>query len=133
MAGCSDAAPSSDEDGDGAAPPGTMPLEGVVVDEAIRPLAGVRVELDGAANATTGGDGLFRFDAAPGAHVVRAAKAGYADAVTQVTLAASGEPAPLVKLVLITDAGSLPFAEVQKIQGYVECGTDTFNRYFAAC
>ena len=130
LAGCGDAAPTA-EAGTGA-PPGTMALEGVVVDEAIRPLAGVRVLLDGTQNATTGADGLFRFDAEPGAHVVRATKVGYADAVTQVTVT-TAEGAPVVKLVLLTDSGSVPFAEVQKIDGYVECGTRTGSSRFAAC
>lgn len=133
VAGCADKAGDAGgaPGGDGEAQPGT--LEGVVVDDAIRPVAGVRIDLDNAFNSTTGTDGTFRFDAvAPGAHVVRATKNGYADAVTQVVVAAS-EPTPLVKLVLLVDASDLAYAEVQKIEGYIECGTDTANRYFAAC
>jgi hypothetical protein len=119
---------------DAASPPGTVALRGVVVDDAIRPVAGARIGVDGApANATTGADGLFEVPGLePGAHVVRAAKAGYADAVTQVDLRLGAAP-EAVKLVLVADASSLAYAEVQKIDGYVECGTDTFNSHFAAC
>jgi hypothetical protein len=63
---------------------------------------------------------------------VRASKNGYADAVTQIVVAAEA-PTPLVKLVLLIDVSGLAYAEVQKIEGYVECGTDTFNSHFAAC
>jgi hypothetical protein len=132
VAGCAGAAGEggADEPSGGN---GSGVIDGLVVDDAIRPLAGARIELDGAANQTTGPDGLFRFDGvATGAHVVRASLAGYADAVTQVIVTTAGDQ-PLVKLQLLTDLSDVAFAEVQKIDGYVECGTDTVNRYFAAC
>lgn len=128
LGGCS-AATTDQQAADDAA---MAALEGVVVDDAIRPVPGVRVVLDGQANATTGDDGLFRFDVEPGAHVVRATKAGYADAVTQVDVRLA-EALPLVKLVLLFDASSVAYADLQKIEGYVECGTYTFGSHFAAC
>lgn len=86
LAGCAGAADSSQGSAGEGAAPGI--IAGVVVDDAIRPLAGVCVTLDGgAANTTTEGDGLFQFEGvATGAHVVRATKGGHADAVTQVTV-----------------------------------------------
>lgn len=133
-AGCADdGGAQGGEGGDGGDAATSGVLDGVVVDDAIRPMADVKVILDGARNATTGADGTFSFtDVAPGAHVVRAAKNGYADAVSQV-IVASSEPTPLVKLVLIVDTSGLAYAEVQKIDGFVQCGTDTFNSHFAAC
>jgi hypothetical protein len=133
LAGCAGDASEPLDGGEGG-PAGTVTLEGVVVDDAIRPVGGARIDVDGApANATTGEDGLFAVAGLqPGAHVVRAAKAGYADAVAQVDLRL-GPGNPVVKLVLLADASSLAFAEVQSIDGYVECGTQTLNRYFAAC
>jgi hypothetical protein len=131
LAGCAAAnKPSVDP----AAVPGTAALSGVVVDDAIRPLSGAHVFLDGAGpNATTGADGTFRFPSVePGAHVVRAVKSGFADGVTQVDVRL-GAPGEVVKIVLVADASSIAYADVQKIEGYVECGTDTFNSYFAAC
>lgn len=131
-AGC--AGNDADAAGGDAGPTAGL-LEGVVVDDAIRPVAGARVELDGGlANATTEADGLFRFpEVAPGAHVVRALKPGYADAVTQVIVAAS-EPTPLVKLVLVVDASSLPYATMASIEGFIECGLAFPPSYhFAAC
>jgi hypothetical protein len=135
LAGC--AGDASDAAREAPGEPGTVTLRGVVVDEAIRPVAGARIDVDGAAvNGTgnaTGADGLFAVPGLqPGAHVVRAAKPGYADAVTQVDLRL-GAGNEAVKLVLVADPSGLAFAEVQKIDGYVECGTDTFNSHFAAC
>lgn len=132
LAGC--AGDASGPAGGGSEAPGTVTLEGVVVDDAIRPVEGARIDVDGApVNATTDADGAFAVPGLqPGAHVVRAAKAGFADAVAQADLRLGGDN-PVVKLVLIADASSLAFAEVQAIDGYVECGTQTFNRYFAAC
>lgn len=134
LAGCAD---RGGDDAGGASPDGApgeaADLSGVVVDDAIRPMAGVDLLLDGDRNATSGQDGTFTFTGVPpGVHVVRASKNGYADAVTQVIVSASG-PTPLVKLVLLVDASNLAYAELQKIDGFVQCGTDTANRYFAAC
>jgi len=118
--------------------PGTVLLRGVVVDEAIRPVAGARLELDGVAanatagNATTGADGRFAFPGvAPGAHLVRASKVGFADAVAQADVRLGADEA--VKLVLVADASAVPYAETLKIDGFVQCGTDTFDNHFAAC
>lgn len=132
LAGCAGkSGAGAPEEGLAANSPGV--LEGLVVDDAIRPLAGARVVLDGTQNLTTGPEGLFRFEGvAIGAHVVRAALAGYADAVAQVTVTTAGDQ-PLVKLQLLTDTSGVAFAEVQKIDGYVECGTRTGSSRFAAC
>lgn len=128
-AGCTQGkGPAAD---DAAIPAGA--IEGVVVDGAIRPVAGAAVDLDGAGNATTDALGAFRFEAvAPGAHVVRAAKAGFADTVTQVDVAADGS-SPLLKLVLVADASTSAYAELQAIEGYAECGTYAATYRYAAC
>lgn len=130
LAGCAQDEPAgaavADEPADGM-----VRLAGVVVDEAIRPVAGARVELDGTTNATTDADGGFAFDVAPGAHVVRATKRGYADAVAQVDVRL-GDERGVVKLALLTDVSSIPYAETYSIDGYVECGTYS-GSYFAAC
>ncbi|HUR25813.1 MAG TPA: hypothetical protein VM327_07365, partial [Candidatus Thermoplasmatota archaeon] len=60
LAGCSGGAKTSAAPADDAVNPGVV-LGGVVVDDAIRPLEGVRVELDGGPNATTDAKGEFRF------------------------------------------------------------------------
>jgi hypothetical protein len=132
LAGCSQGAetPSAAVE-DGAAD--GVDLEGVVVDDAIRPLEGVRVELDGAANTTTDAKGEFRFaGVAAGAHVVRATKGGFADTVAQADVR-SGEDPPLLKLVLIPDLSTLTYAETQSIEGYVECGMYGASFRYATC
>lgn len=113
--------------------PGTGILEGVVVDDAIRPMEGVRIELDGAFNTTSDASGEFRFQTvAPGAHVVRATKAGFADTVAQAVVRA-GVDAPLLKLVLIADPSTLVYAETLAIEGYVECGMYGASFRYATC
>lgn len=130
LAGCSEGAKAPDA-GD-LASPSTVLVTGVVVDDAIRPLADARIELDGSANTTTDANGAFTLEAAPGAHVVRATKSGYADAVTQLTLSASEEP-PVLKLVLLVDTSLSAYAELFAIDGFVECSMHTRTHSFAAC
>ncbi|MEA3137006.1 MAG: Carboxypeptidase regulatory-like domain [Thermoplasmata archaeon] len=108
-------------------------LQGIVVDDAIRPLAGVRIELDGDVNGTSDAAGAFQFGGVPpGAHVVRATKAGFSDTVAQADVRA-GEATPLLKLVLITDLSTLAYAETQAIEGYVECGMYGASFRYATC
>lgn len=131
LAGCSGPAGSAD-DGGGPAVDG-LALEGVVVDEALRPIAGANVTTAGGLTNTTGLDGLFRFDGLEaGVYVVVASKAGFADAQAQTVLADT-QDAALVKLILIADASSLAFVEAYAIDGFVECGVYFIVGYFAAC
>jgi hypothetical protein len=131
LAGCASDDPASAEAGGGTLAPGR--LQGIAVDDAIRPLEGVRVELDGAANATTDAQGAFLFEGVtPGAHVVRATKAGFADTVAQAVLGPNEEP-PLLKLVLVPDLSTLAYAETQAIEGYVECGMYGASFRYATC
>jgi hypothetical protein len=105
----------------------------VVVDEAIRPIAGAAV------TATQGSDSAQgRSDAAgfvglkglkPGTYVVSAAKPGYttAQASTQVEAGVSDPRVVKVQLVLIP--GAQPFAFQVKHQGFLECAVP----HAAAC
>ena len=132
LAGCSDPAGAAGQAGDEGDTAG-IDLHGVVVDEALRPVAGANVTAGDGLSNTTAADGTFRFPHLPaGVYVVRAAKAGFAEATTQVVLAQTLE-APLVKLVLIADTSSLAFVEAHSIDGFVECGVHFVIGYFAVC
>lgn len=106
-------------------------LRGLVVDEAVRPLAAVTVLVQtnaGPMNATTGSDGLFRFDGlAPGEYLIRVNKTFYAPAQSSVDVHAGVLDPPLVKLQLTFEARSVPYAAVYKTEGFHECGTNVFR------
>src|SRR5688572_666453 len=106
LAGC-----SGGEEGPAApleATPTTGILRGVVVDAAIRPLAGVRITVpqpDGTErNATTPEDGGFAFDGlAPGAYVVHARRLGYLDASVSTNVTAGVAEPEAVRLQMLDD------------------------------
>lgn len=106
-------------------------LRGVVVDEAIRPVAGawVNVTAPGVAyNATTGDDGLFRFvGLAPGNYIVTAAKRYYAPHQSAAVVLAEVQDPEAVRLQLVFEPRLAPFAQVYKYEGMLECGTNTFH------
>jgi len=110
-----------------------LAFRGVVVDEAIRPLAGVNVTLSTGASNTTNGKGEFAFAGLPeGTLVLKAHKRGFADSTTQVDLS-STRPAPPVKLVMVADASTVAYVDAYAIDGFVECGVYFVVGYFAAC
>lgn len=125
-AGCSDGGPAQAvQDAAGAS------VHGVVVDEAIRPLANATVTLASAAgptmSAVTGDDGLFRFVGLPeGIVALRVEKAFYAP--VQLTAPTSLDPgAPAVKVTLQLEVGILPFANQVKWDGFLECSAGIGN------
>lgn len=123
IAGCSDAAtPDASPD----AGPGTGSLRGLVVDDAVRPLADATVTATAPGaeprEATTGPDGVFRFDGLPaGSYSVEARKATYLSAQTLAqVVAGDGEP-DLVQLVLTVQADEIPFVVAIVWEGYIGC------------
>jgi hypothetical protein len=122
LAGCADPAPPAAE---GAAPAGLGTLRGLVVDEAVRPLAGATVTAtgnSGTLNGTTGADGLFQFDGlAPGVYLVEVTKATYSSHQQAVDVR-EGTEAPLAKFQLSFQADSVPYANLYKYDGFYECG-----------
>lgn len=101
-------------------------IRGVVVDDAIRPLANATVTVrgDGGVNRTsvTGADGFFGFKGlAPGTWFVAATKLAHepAQATTEV-VAGVGEP-PVVRLMLSFVPSEAPYAVSFKVEGFVEC------------
>lgn len=101
-------------------------LRGVVVDEAIRPIAGAVVAIQGDAGSsiTTTDTGVFGFDdLEAGTYFLEVSKIGYFS-VQQSTEVVAGEAEPsAVKILLRKDAASTPFVQVQSYEGYIECTT----------
>lgn len=106
-------------------------LAGVVVDEAVRPLPGaaINVTAEGVRlNATTGDDGLFRFvGLAPGTYVVEAGKRFYSAHQQAVVVLGDVPDPPLVRLQLVFEPASAPFAAVYKHEGFHECGSNVMR------
>ena len=135
VAGCSDGGggkpPAEDEEsfddlGPLTATKNTGVLRGVVIDEAVRPLRGVAVNVTGAdglvSNATTNEDGAFGLDGlAPGEYFLAAFKAGYTKVTTSATVVAGVSEPDAVKILLTTDAASRPYPQQYVMDGYLSC------------
>lgn len=98
-------------------------LRGVVVDAAVRPLAGASVLVQpGGLNATTGADGLFAFDGVrPGDYSVAVAKAGYIEATTTAHVDAGAAAPRALQVQLEVAPGSARYANLYKFDGLYEC------------
>lgn len=135
LAGCSGGAggkaPAADDGAfDGLGPltatKDTGVLRGVVIDEAIRPLRGVAVNVTGAAgmvtNATTNEDGAFGIDGlAPGEYFLAAVKAGYTKVTTSAIVVAGVSDPDAVKILLTADPASRPYPQQFVMDGYLSC------------
>ena len=106
-------------------------LRGLVVDEAIRPVAGAHVNVTSSGatlNATTGDDGLFRFvGLQPGTYVVEATKRFHSGHQQAVVVQAGIDEPELVRFQLVLEQGLVPFAQVYKHDGYHECGSNVMR------
>lgn len=101
-------------------------IRGVVVDEAIRPIADARVVLrtEPAREAVTGGDGLFGFDGLEaGAYFMTVERRGYFPVQQSAEVIAGVEEPPIVKVLLKVDAARTPFWQALVFDGYIECTT----------
>ena len=101
-------------------------LRGLVIDEAIRPMAGANVTLQVGGvqkTAQTTASGLFGFDGlVPGSYVVQAERRGFVAAQATATVLAGEEEPPFVKLFLRHDPlYRTPYVEALRIAGYIEC------------
>lgn len=133
LAGCGEASPDAmpgEPEGAAelelAATAATGILRGLVVDAAIRPLAGVQILVESAGgprtmNTTT--NGLFGFDGlAPGAYTIQAEKEGFKALQTTATVVAGVDDAPYARLLLEADSSYRPpYVEALKISGFIEC------------
>jgi hypothetical protein len=111
-------------------------LRGVVVDQAIRPVAGVAIALSGpaTANGTTDAQGVFGFDGLqPGTYFVHASKAGFVPAQSSADVVAGVAQPAAVKILLNADKSTAPYVATYAFDGYIECSFSLVAVGFAAC
>ncbi len=132
LAGCSSSVSSTSSSEEaafaglqGKADDGKGILRCIVVDSAIRPIAHAFVQLRGAvklsSNTTDTGACLFN-NLEPGTYFLSVSKAGF-HAGQQSAEVKAGEPAPpIVKVVMEPDPTTRPFFQIEKWNGYMECG-----------
>jgi hypothetical protein len=100
-------------------------IRGVVVDDAIRPIAGAKVTLMGDApkEAVSTDQGTFGFDGLPAAtYFVKVHKAGFTDAQQSADVVAGVADPPIVKVQLLADPANQPFTEILQWTAFLECG-----------
>jgi hypothetical protein len=99
---------------------GRAVLAGVVVDEAIRPVAGAVVDVtDSGLEATTDESGEFLLPVPVGAHVLEVRHADYAPVQQTVSVPDTGLRGLTLRLVL--PASEAPYKTVAKYDGFVVC------------
>lgn len=126
LAGCSDGDGKLDASDGATATTGI--LRGLVVDEAIRPIADAQVRATAEGkdlNATTDAGGLFRWTGLePGAYVVEVSKPFYAPHRQAVVVQAGVDEPELARFQLVFEPASVPFAQVYQYDGFFECGSN---------
>jgi hypothetical protein len=100
---------------------------GVVVDDAIRPIKGADVTLEGASGGakkeTTDEQGRFAFDALePGTYFLKVSSLQFSPAQTSVEVVAGDEDPPVTRVLLTRLFTQSPYAETIKFDGYIACG-----------
>lgn len=143
LAGCTDVTlePRSEEDADFEelgleADATTGVIRGLVIDEAIRPLAGVAIEVTGVATrtATSNDEGLFGLgNLEPGTYFVSASKPGFQTAQQSVEVVAGVDEPPITKILLAADAATAPFSQSYVFDGFIECSFSAVAAGVAAC
>jgi hypothetical protein len=101
-------------------------IRGIVVDDAIRPVAGAKVTLKGDAprETTSTEAGTFGFDSlAPGPYFLTVSKPGFSEAQASAEVVAGVAEPPIVKVLLNVDAANLPYFEAYVFSGFIECMT----------
>ncbi len=103
-----------------AVTPDLADVRGVVVDEAVRPVANATVELAGhGLNTTTDSQGVFHFDRLPpGLATVRASAPGFL--ASQATVDLVGGKVAAVKVLLMTDPSMVGYQTLHHWQGFIE-------------
>lgn len=104
--------------------PGTGAVRGLVVDEAIRPVAGANVTLSGGGldrTALTDEGGFYQFDdVAPGVHVLLVQ--GPRHAAIQGTVDVRAGEVSTSRTMVPTLVTQEPYHETLKFDGYIQCG-----------
>jgi hypothetical protein len=130
LAGCSSPAkpdPAADADFSGLdlqASATTGLIRGIVVDDAIRPIAGADVTLSpGDQTARTTAGGTFGFDGlAGGTYFLKVTKDGYNETQASTDVAAGVAEPPIVKVLLARNPATAPYVETQTFNGFLSFG-----------
>ncbi len=129
LAGCADATEPVQDDGPEVQVTSTTgAIRGVVVDEAITPVAGVNVFLSNTgAMMETDDEGEFAFsNLEPGPYFVQVSKIGYQDVQISTIVEAGVERPPSVRILMPKIPGGDPFDETLKFDGFYECAFSLF-------
>lgn len=138
MAGCSDGAPPADvDDGtyDGFEKPpvtdDTGLIRGVVVSEAIVPLAGATVTIQQTQQEVkTNENGAFLFGGLEaGSYLLRVHALGYETVQSSVQVEAGVAEPPVVRILLPADPSGMPYHKDHHFTGFIWCGLN----YVAVC
>ncbi|HJQ93089.1 MAG TPA: carboxypeptidase-like regulatory domain-containing protein [Candidatus Thermoplasmatota archaeon] len=131
VAGCSSPEPASAEpvaDFTGlelAATATTGVIRGIVVDDAIRPVAGATLVLQteaGPREATSTADGVFGYDdLAGGTYFIQATKPGYTSSQTSTEVVPGVAEPPVTKILLVLDPATTPYVTAVVWNGFIEC------------
>lgn len=130
LAGCAEeAAPqeASDETAfeglEGRVTDDTGLIRGIVLDDAIVPVVGATVTLQGESQSTqTNEEGAFLFDdLAPGTYFLAVSKLGYNATQTSANVEAGVERPDIVKIRLNKDTANQPFVEAAQFDGFIMC------------
>jgi hypothetical protein len=105
----------------------TGAIRGVVVDNAIRPIANVTISLSGS-NATqdvkTGATGSFGFSKLPaGTYFLHATRFGFFPIQQSAEVVPGVKDPPVVKILMQRDNRQVAYLQVQKQEGYIVCTT----------
>ncbi|MGB1586617.1 MAG: carboxypeptidase-like regulatory domain-containing protein [Thermoplasmatota archaeon] len=98
-------------------------IRGLVLDDAIVPVAGATVTLQGEGRtAETTEEGAFLFDdLAPGTYFMTVEKLGYNTTQTSANVEAGVERPDIIKVKLIQDKANQPFVEAAQFDGFIMC------------
>lgn len=132
LAGCSGGAPGATPDtvdfGDlDVAPTATTGIiRGVVVDPAIRPLAGATIRISNGGETTSNDAGLFGFaNLAPGSYFLQVSKIGFNQTQVSAEVEAGVADPPIVKVLLQPNPSETPFYEEHQLRAFITCGVAT--------
>ncbi|HUR26486.1 MAG TPA: carboxypeptidase-like regulatory domain-containing protein [Candidatus Thermoplasmatota archaeon] len=104
-------------------------IRGIVVDDAIRPVAGATLALTGEGGpkqALSADDGVFGFDGlTAGTYFIEASRPGFTTVQVSADVVAGVAEPPIVKVLLALDPANRPYVEVFNFEGYLECGVTT--------
>ncbi|MEA3142810.1 MAG: Carboxypeptidase regulatory-like domain [Thermoplasmata archaeon] len=121
-----------------AATPTTGVVRGLVVDSAVRPLAGVDLALRAGSskvlhtNSTaTGAFGFQGLEA--GTYFIKATKAGYTDVQTSVEVVAGESNPPITRVSMAINPSTRPFVETFVFKGFIDCSVTAVAIGAALC